>query len=69
MTFRSKEDLPLLEAVAAFAGNPAPLLARRDALLLHGPASLPPEGAATHGVSNPCYTFGMFVFYTLLTTF
>lgn len=49
MTFRSKGNLPPLGVAAAFAGT----LAKRGALLLYVPAPLPPEGAATHGVSHP----------------
>lgn len=67
-TFLSKENLPPLGVAAAFVGT----LARRGALLLHLALcwlpSLPRELASTAS-QIPVKKFGMFVFYTLLTTF
>jgi len=65
LTFWSRENLAALGAAAAFAGA----LARRGAVLLHAPSPLPPQRAATRGVSNPHQTCGVSVFCAILTAF
>lgn len=49
-------------------GSPTPFLAKRGVFMLHFPAPLTPEGAATRGFSNPYQEFGKFVFYAMLMT-